>query len=147
MASPFAGSSFSTGTSADALMAFWPRQAVLFPIAAPRESHVRYAETASTSGEVGVGRSSVVSGPPVAFSLRRKQSVMRSPRLNSLAERRLYSGDTPAMLTSGDDFSRWAAFMWQVLHDMPPGASPGSPPAVVVEDPATRPASSVTPEL
>src|SRR4051812_50113221 len=109
MASPFAGSSVSTGMSADALMAFWPRQAGFFPIAAPRESHVRYAETASTSGEVGVGSSSVVNGPPVAFSLRRKQSVMRSPRLNSLAERRVLFGEKAARFTRGSDFLRWPA--------------------------------------
>src|SRR6185503_6423004 len=87
---------------------------------------------ASTSDDVGVGSSSAVSGPPVAFSLRRKQSVTRSPRLNSRPERRLYSGKTPAIFTSGIDRSRWPAFMWQLVHAMPPGASRGVSAGVLV---------------
>src|SRR6267142_1843340 len=131
MASPFAISSFSSGTSADAGMVFWPRQEGFFPIAASRASHVMYAEMASTSGELGFGSSPGASAP-VAFSLRRKQSVIRSPRLYSLPERRLYSGNMPATSTSGIDLSRWPAFMWQLVHAMPPGASRGASAGVLV---------------
>ena len=50
---------------------------------------------------------------------------MRSPRLKSRPERLLYSGNIPVTPTRGSDFSRWPPFMWQLLHDMPPGASRG----------------------
>ena len=50
---------------------------------------------------------------------------MRSPRLKRRPERLLYSGNIPVTPTSGSDFSRWPPFMWQLLHDIPPGASRG----------------------
>src|SRR5215208_1259827 len=92
-------------------IAFWPRHEGAFPISPPLDSHVRYAEIARTSGVVGVGSSSADRSLPVAFSLRRKQSVTRSPRLKSRPDRRLYSGNIVAMFTSGIDFSRCPAFM------------------------------------
>src|SRR6185436_13309436 len=99
----------------------------------PRDSHVRYAETASTSGDVGVGSSSELNVPPVVFSLRRKHSAIRSPRLNRRPARLLYSGKSPATPTSGSDFSRWPPFIWQLLHDIPPGASRGTSRGVSVK--------------
>src|SRR5215216_7058596 len=105
---------------ADAGIAFCPRHDGFFPIAAPFDSQARNADTARTSGEVGVGRSPAATVSPVAFSLRRKQSVTRSPRLYKRPDRRLYSGNMPATSTSGSDFSRWPAFIWQLVHDIPP---------------------------
>ena len=123
-------------------MAFCPRHGGFFPIAPPFDSQVRYAEIASTSGEAGLGTSSGASRPAVAFSLRRKQSVMRSPRLKSRADRRLYSGNIPATSTSGIDLSRWPAFMWQLVHDMPPGARRGASAGVLVNSRKPRRISS-----
>ena len=45
-------------------------------------------------------------GFPVAFSLRRKQSTIRSFRLINRPARRLYSGKTPEIATSGIARSR-----------------------------------------
>src|SRR5262245_24304318 len=39
----------------------------------------------------------------------------------------------PATLTSGIDFSRWPAFMWQFVHDIPPGARCGASVGVFVK--------------
>src|SRR5439155_25383652 len=88
---------------------------------------------ASTSLDVDVGRSARINVPPVVLSQRRKKTVMRSPRLKRRPERRLYSGNSPATPTSGRDFSRWPAFMWQLLHDIPPGASRGASCGVFVK--------------
>src|ERR1700730_12620796 len=85
--SPFERSSLLTGTSALAAIVFWPRHVGFFPIMDPLESHVMYAAIARTSFDAGVGSLcpsplTAVSPPatrtPVAFSLRRKQSTMRS---------------------------------------------------------------------
>jgi hypothetical protein len=94
---------------------------------------MRYAEIASTSGEVGDGGSAPFTSAPVAFSLLKKQSVTRSPRLYMRPDRRLYSGNIPATATSGSDFSRCPAFMWQLLHDIPPGARCGASTGVFVK--------------
>jgi hypothetical protein len=90
LVSPFWGSSLLTGLSALAAIVFWPRHVGFFPISDPRASHVRYAAIARTSFDVGVGSvspspptapSPPTPGTPVAFSLRRKQSTIRSFRL------------------------------------------------------------------
>src|SRR6476661_3578012 len=114
-------------------MAFCPRHDGLFPISLPRDIQFRYAARARTSRDVGVGSASVVgafpfpsvldSSFPVAFSLRRKQSTIRSFRLISRPARRLYSGNTPEMATSGIARSRWPAFRWQLLHETAPGTN------------------------
>jgi hypothetical protein len=64
--------------------------------------------------------SSAAEAWPVAFSLRRKQSTIRSSRLMKRPARRLYSGNCPATPTSGSDFSRWPAFKWQLLQEIRP---------------------------
>src|SRR5438045_1650374 len=102
-------------------MTFWPRHGGFFPTSDPLASHVRYADRARTSGEVVDGDSS--STPPVAFSLRRKQSTIRSLRLYKRPDRRLYSGNIPATPTSGSDRSRCPAFRWQLAHAIAPGAN------------------------
>ena len=58
---------------------------------------------------------------------------MRSPRLKRRPARLLYSGNIPVTPTSGSDFSRWPPFMWQWLHDIPPGASRGASRGVFVK--------------
>src|SRR6185503_4659610 len=95
----------------------------------------------------GFGSWSAASWLPVEFSLRRKQSVIRSPRLYSLPERRLYSGNIPATSTRGIDLSRWPAFMWQFVHDMPPGAKRGASAGVFVNSLNPRRISSDSFEL
>src|SRR5438094_654260 len=125
-ASPFARSSLSIGIRfADAIV-FWPRHQGFRPTSDPRDNQVRYADTASTSLDVCVGNSSGDSLAPVAFSLRKKQSTMRSPRLKRRPDRRLYSGNMPVTPTSGSDFSRCPAFKWQLLHDILLGAKFGT---------------------
>src|SRR5207247_6683784 len=130
-ASPFRASSFSIGIKFDDSMTFWPRHGGFFPTSDPRASHVRYADRARTSGEVVDGNSS--STPPVAFSLRRKQSTIRSLRLYKRADRRLYSGNIPATPTRGSDRSRCPAFRWQLLHDILLGANCGASCGVLVK--------------
>src|SRR4051812_31254662 len=102
---------------------------------------------ASTSFDVGVGSSSGLSVPPVAFSLRTKQSVIRSPRLNRRPDRRLYSGNIAETPTSGSDRSRWPAFRWQLVHDMPPGARCGASAGVFVNSRKPRRISSDSGDL
>src|SRR5437016_11613969 len=132
-ASPFARSSLSIGIRfADAIV-FWPRHQGFRPTSDPRDNQVRYADTASTSLDVCVGNSSGDSLAPVAFSLRKKQSTMRSPRLKRRPDRRLYSGNMPVTPTSGSDFSRCPAFKWQLLHDILLGAKFGTSVGVFVK--------------
>src|SRR5437867_7477147 len=130
-ASPRCGSSLSTSIMFEGAITFWPRHDGFFPTSDPRASHVMYAERARTSGEVVDGESS--STPPVAFSLRRKQSTIRSFRLYKRPERRLYSGNIPATPTSGSDRSRCPAFRWQLLHDILLGANCGASCGVLVK--------------
>ena len=80
-----------------------------------------------------MGNSSGDSLAPVAFSLRKKQSTMRSPRLKRRPDRRLYSGNMPVTPTSGSDFSRCPAFKWQLLHDILLGAKFGTSVGVFVK--------------
>src|SRR5205823_6409389 len=100
IASPFLASSLATGTSAVAAIVFWPRHGGLAPTSVPRASHVMYAASARTSFDVGDG--SAVAAPtadpsppsaivPVEFSLRRKQSTIRSVKLYRRPDRLLYS--------------------------------------------------------
>src|SRR3954463_5723691 len=70
---------------------------------------------------------------PVAFSLRRKQSTMRSPRLYRRPDRRLYSGNIPAIPTRGRERSRCPAFRWQLLHETLLGVNCGVSPGVFVK--------------
>src|SRR5262249_4898859 len=108
----------------------------------PRANHVRNAETARTSFEVVDGRSSPSSASaplasdwtaPVAFSLRRKQSTIRSPRLYKRPERRLYSGNIPTTFTRGSDRSRWPAFKWQLAQETLLGVKRGASAGVLVK--------------
>src|SRR4029077_14601349 len=55
---------------------------------------------------------------PAAFSLRRKQSTMRSPSVYKRPDRLLYSGNMPATPTSGSDRSRCPPFRWQLLQEI-----------------------------
>src|SRR4029434_4979761 len=56
-------------------------------------------------------------------------------------------GNRPATSTSGIDFSRWPAFMWQFVHDMPPGARRGASAGVFVNSLNPRRISSESFEL
>src|SRR5438093_12500167 len=141
-ASPFFGSNLSTGIRFAEAMTFWPRQVGFLPTSDPRASHVMYADSASTSFDVVVGsvsRSSSgvpalpVSSTPVAFSLRTKQSTIRSPSVYKRPERRLYSGNIPATPTSGRDLSRCPPFRWQLLQDTLLGVNLGASPGVLVK--------------
>src|SRR5580765_2350938 len=119
-ASPRWTSSLSMGMTLAAIMVFCPRHVGFFPTSEPCASHVMYADTASTSFDVAVGRtlgSFEESAVPVAFSLRRKQSTTRSPREYRRPDRLLYSGNIPATPTSGRERSRWPPFKWQLLQD------------------------------
>src|SRR4051812_26565970 len=112
-------------------MVFCPRHAGFRPTSKPRASHVMYASSANTSFEVVAGGSFTFA--PVAFSLRRKQSTMRSPRLYRRPERRLYSGNMPATPTNGRDRSLCPPFRWQLLQDILLGANCGASPGVFVK--------------
>ena len=79
------------------------------------------------------GGSSPSSRRPVAFWLRRKQSTMRSPRLNNRPERLLYSGNIPVTPTSGIDRSRCPPFRWQLLQDILPGVNRAASTGVFVK--------------
>src|SRR5262245_49710056 len=129
--SPLRESSFSIGMRLEDAIVLRPRHVGFFPTWAPSASHVIYADKASTSFDVVVGRSP--SPEPVAFSLRRKQSTIRSPRLYRRPERLLYSGNIPATPTSGSESSRWPPFKWQLLQDILLGANRGASPAVFVK--------------
>ena len=84
--------------------------------------------------EVGVGSSSAGRSPPVAFSLRRKQSVIRSPRLNNRPSAGRYRGKRAGHTDQREaTFSRWPAFMWQLLQDILPARGAGTSTGVFVK--------------
>src|SRR5215813_13300719 len=70
---------------------------------------------------------------PVPFSLRTKQSTIRSASVYRRPARRLYSGNIPATPTSGSDFSRCPPLRWQLLQEIFPGARCGTSPGVFVK--------------
>src|SRR5689334_14776668 len=91
-ASPLFGSSFANGICAAVAIVFLPRQGGLDGLLKSRDSQVRYAAKATTSGDLSFGIASGAVTFAVAFSLRSRHSITRSLSVIGRPARLLYSG-------------------------------------------------------